>query len=200
MAKKKLYWRVNDKIHAPKVRFIDEKGKQIGILDRVKALDKAKKAGLDLVEIAPKAKPPVVRIIDFGKFKYREEKKLRKKRKGVKGGEVKEIRFSPFIGEADYKTRIGRIQEFLDEKDKIRVVVKFKGKQMGSKQFGYDLLKKVLSEFEDRVSVDMEPKFLGRHLMMVISPVTQGKRQDLPARLDAKQAHKAGVKGKNPTR
>lgn len=178
MRAKKAYWRVNEIIHAPKVRVIDEKGKQVGVLEKPKAQDLAKKAGLDLVEIAPKAKPPVVKIVDFGKFKYQEEKKLRKQKKGVKGGELKEIRFSPFIGKADYDTRIERIKEFLEEKDKVRVVVKFKGRQMGSKQFGYNLLKSVLAEFEDAISVDMEPKFLGRHLMMVISPVTKVKRQE----------------------
>ncbi len=157
------------------MRVIDTKGKQVGVMTVVKALDLAKKANLDLVEIAPKAKPPVVKIIDFGKFKYQEEKKLRKQKKKVKGGELKEIRFSPFIGEADYKTRIERIRQFLEVKDKVRVVVKFKGRQMGSKQFGYNLLKKVLKEFEDQVAVDMQPKFLGRHLVMIISPVAKIK-------------------------
>ena len=189
MRQGKLYWLANERIHAPKVRVIDAKGKQIGVLDIKKALELAKKAKLDLVEIAPKAVPPVAKIVDFGKFKYQEEKKLRKQRKVIRGGELKEIRFSPFIGESDYKTRIERIKEFLEENDKVKVVVKFKGRQMGSKQFGYDLLKRVLNQFEGNVSVDMEPKFLGRHLLMVISPSGKVKRQDLPA-------GKAGVKGK----
>lgn len=176
MARQKLYWRVNERIHAPSVRVIDEKEKQVGVLTKAEALELAKKAGLDLVEVAAKARPPVVRIINFGKFKYQEEKKLRKQKKGKKGGELKEVRFSPFIGKADYDTRIERMKEFLEEKDKIRVVVKFKGRQMGSKQFGYNLLKKVLDTFRDTVAVDMEPKFLGRHLMMVISPTTKTQK------------------------
>ena len=159
------------------MRVIDEKGNQIGILALNSALKKAQDLNLDLVEIAPLAKPPVVKIIEFGKFKYQEEKKQRREKKGVKGGGVKEIRFSPFIGKADYDIRIDRIKEFLADKDKVRVVVKFMGRQMGSKQFGYDLLQRVLGEFEGRVSIDMEPKFLGRHLVMVISPLIQGKRQ-----------------------
>ncbi|MFV1917772.1 MAG: translation initiation factor IF-3 [Patescibacteria group bacterium] len=178
MARYKQYWRANERIHAPKVRVIDEKGKQVGVLSQYKALEMAQKKGLDLVEIAPKAKPPVTKIINFGKFKYHEEKKLRRQRKGVKGGELKEVRFSPFIGRADYDTRIQRIKEFLEEKDKVRVVVKFKGRQMGSKQFGYNLLKRVLDIFDDQVSIDMEPKFLGRHLMMVISPTVKSKKQE----------------------
>lgn len=175
MKQGKLYWRANENIHAPKVRVIDAKGKQVGVLDINKARELSKKAKLDLVEIAPRAVPPVAKIIDFGKFKYQEEKKLRKQRKGVRGGELKEIRFSPFIGEADYLTRITRVKEFLEANDKVRVVVKFKGRQMGSKQFGYNLLKRVLSHFEGQVGIDMEPKFLGRHLVMVISPSMKGR-------------------------
>ena len=196
MRQAKLYWRANENIHAPKVRVIDEKGKQAGVLELSKAKELAKKANLDLVEIAPKATPPVVKIIEFGKFKYQEEKKLRKQRKGIRGGELKEIRFSPFIGEADYLTRIERIAEFLKENDKVRVVVKFKGRQMGSKQFGYDLLKRVLSHFENLVSIDMEPKFLGRHLVMVISPSSKSKNQVLTAK-EKKQTNDKNNKTQN---
>ena len=179
MKTKNIYWRINDRIHAPKERVIDEKGRQIGVLTIKDALNKAKDAQLDLVEIAPNTDPPVVKIIEFGKFKYQEEKKLRKQKKGVKGGDIKEIRFSPFIGEADYKTRIGRIKEFLEDKNKVRVVVKFKGREMGSKKFGYDVLQRILTHFEGKVALDMDAKFLGRHLVMVISPLVQGKRQEV---------------------
>lgn len=195
MARYKQYWRVNEGVHAPKVRVIDEKGKQLGVLTISKALNLSKKAGLDLVEIAPKAKPPVVKIVEFGKFKYQEGKKLKKQKKGKKGGELKEIRFSPFIGKADYDTRIDRIKGFLEEKDKVRVVVKFKGRQMGSKQFGYNLLRKVLDAFKDMVAIDMEPKFLGRHLMMVISPVGNIKKPD--KKKEAKEPNKKNAKTKN---
>ena len=175
MRRKKLYWRTNEQIHAPKVRVIDAKGKQIGILSRDEALDKAKKKELDLVEIAPKAKPPVVKIVDLGKFRYKEEKKLRAEKKRNKSGELKEIRFSPFIGVADYNTRFEKVKGFLEEKNKIKIVVKFKGRQMGSKQFGYKLLERLLDDLEGTVAIDMEPKFLGRHLIMVISPTTKKK-------------------------
>ena len=158
------------------MRVIDEKAKQIGILTIKEALDKAKVAQLDLVEIAPNTDPPVVKIIEFGKFKYQEDKKLRKQKKGAKGGEIKEIRFSPFIGEADYKTRIGRIKEFLEDKNKVRVVVKFKGREMGSKKFGYDVLQRILTHFEGKIALDMDAKFLGRHLVMVISPLVKSRR------------------------
>ncbi len=177
MSRKKLNWRINERIHAPKVRVIDAKGKQIGILSRNEALDKAKKEGLDLIEIAPFAKPPVTKIVDLGKFKYQEEKKQRAQKKKTKSAELKEIRFSPFIGEADYNTRFERIKEFLKEKHKIRLVVKFKGRQMGSKQFGYKLLDRILGELEGSIAIDMKPKFLGRHLVMVISPLSKEKAE-----------------------
>lgn len=174
---KKQYWRINEKIPSGDLRVIGADGKQIGVLNKDKALEKAKELGLDLIEIAPKAKPPVAKIIEFGKFKYQEEKKQKKAKKGIKTTELKEIRLSPFIADADYKTRICRINEFLDEGNKVRVVVKFKGRQMGSKQFGYDLLKKVLGNIEREINIDMEPKFIGRHLAMVISPMGKAKKK-----------------------
>jgi translation initiation factor IF-3 len=179
------------------VRVIDAKGKQIGVVDRNKALELAKKAKLDLVEIAPKARPPVVKIVDFGKFRYREEKKARAAKKKTKTGELKEIRFSPFIGEADYKTRIERVKEFLEDKDKVRIVVKFKGRQMGSKQYGYNLLKRVLGEFNNAVAIDMEPKFLGRHLMMVISPT--GKKTATPRKAQAQRSRQSSQRSPQKT-
>jgi translation initiation factor IF-3 len=152
------------------VRVLDEKGKQIGILTIAEALEKAQKLESDLIEIAPQAKPPVAKIIEFGKFRYQEEKSLKKQKSGVRGGDLKEIRFSPFIGEADYQTRLQRINEFLSDGHKVRPVVKFKGRQMGSKRFGYELLERLLKDVEGKINVDMEPKFIGRHLIMVISP------------------------------
>lgn len=177
MRRNKKYWRTNEQIRAPKVRVIGSGGKQIGVIDTSKALALAKKEGLDLVEIAPFAKPPVTRIVDIGKFKYEEEKKQKAQKKKTKTSELKEIRFSPFIGEADYNTRLIRIEEFLDDKNKVKVVVKFKGRQMGSKQFGYKLFKRLLDHLGDRVGVDMNPKFLGRHLIMIISPVAREKKK-----------------------
>lgn len=157
---------------------IGKDGKQLGVMTIAKAIDEARKLGLTLVEIAPTAKPPVTKIVDFGKFRYQEEKKLRKKEKGGKGGELKEIRFSPFIAENDYRVRFERIQEFLGEKNKVKVVVVFGGRQMGSKKFGYALLDKIVKELgEDNIAIDMIPKFFGRHLIMIISPRVGWKKE-----------------------
>jgi translation initiation factor IF-3 len=177
---KNKYWRTNEYIRSPKVRVIGSSGKQLGILDINKALALAKKEGLDLVEIAPNAKPPVTRIVEFGKFKYEEEKKQKAQKKKTKTSELKEMRFSPFIGDADYQTRLVRIREFLGEKNKVKVVVKFKGRQMGSKQYGYKVLDRLLGDLGERINIDMEPKFLGRHLVMVISPVSGEKKSKKP--------------------
>ncbi len=165
----KRNFRVNNEIRATQVRVINDKGEQIGIMDLGQALKKSAEEEKDLVEIAPKAKPPVVKIIELGKYMYLEEKRLRAQKKS-KASELKEIRFSPFIAEGDYQTRIKRLNEFLSDNNKVRVVVVFKSRQIGSKKFGYQLLERVLGEFNNTISVDMEPKFLGRHLAMVISP------------------------------
>lgn len=145
----------------------------IGELKKDEAVRKAHEEGLTLVEIAPNATPPVAKIVDFGKFKYAEEKKARAQAKGVKGGDVKEIRFSPFIAENDFKVRIERIKEFFAEKNKVRVVVVFTGPQMRVKHTGYQVINKIKAEFGDAVQIDMVPKFLGKHLVTVISPISK---------------------------
>ena len=165
-----ISYRINHQIKAPELRVVNSSGKQIGVLPTHEALKMALSEELTLIEVAPNAKPPVAKIVDLGKFKYDEEKKARKEKKGIKGGDTKEVRFSPFIGEHDYKTRLAKVEEFLGDKDKVRLVVQFTRRQLGSKQFGYDLLAKINSGFGDKINIDMQPKFLGRSLLMVISP------------------------------
>lgn len=169
---KKNFWLLNEAIRAPKLRVITADGKQLGVMGRDEALEKAKELNVDLVEIAAMAKPPVVKLIDFGKFKYQEEKRARREAKKTKSSELKEIRFSPFIAENDYNTRLERVKEFLEEKNKVKIVVVFMGRQMGSKKFGYNLIERIMRDLGENVAVDMKPKFLGRHLMTIVSPVT----------------------------
>lgn len=169
------------------MRVIGEGGKQVGVVTIKKALELAKKAKSDLVEIAPKAKPPVVKITEYGKFKYDQEKKLRKEKKRSKPLDLKEVRLSPFIGEHDFNTRFERIKEFLQEKHKVRVVVKFKGRQMGSKKYGYELMSKVLGKVGENITVDMQPKFIGRHLTMVISPTTRSVKNEQKDKKETKK-------------
>jgi len=155
-------------------------------LGKDEAIRKAKELGLTLIEIAPTAVPPVAKIADFGKFKYAEEKKLRAQQKKVKGGEVKEIRFSPFIADNDFKIRVERIKEFFAEKNKVRVVVVFTGPQMRVKQRGYDVISKIKAEFGEGVAIDMIPKFLGKHLVTVISPISKKSAKIQPAKKETK--------------
>jgi translation initiation factor IF-3 len=143
----------------------------VGILSKSEAISEAKKAGVDLIEIAPNATPPVAKIIELGKFLYIEEKRAREQKKKGKRAELKEIRFSPFIAEGDYLTRVKKIDNFLADGHKVRIVVVFKGRHMESRPRGYELLKEVLLSLSQEVNTDMEPKFLGRHLAMVVSPL-----------------------------
>lgn len=181
MGKQNLFWRTDYQIRAPSLRVIDSEGKQLGVLTKDEALKRAKEANLTLVEVAPNADPPVAKIVDFGKFKYAEEKKARAQAKGVKGGEVKEIRFSPFIAENDFKTRIGRIREFFEDKNKVKVVVVFRGPQMRVKHVGYDVINRIKAEFGDNIITDMEPKFLGKYLVTVLS-YAKSKKQEIPTK------------------
>ncbi len=171
MKKPIFNYRVNHQIRASELRVIASDGKQLGVLKLGEALAAAREQDLDLIEIAPTAKPPVAKITELGKFRYQEEKKLRKERKKSKASELKEIRLSPFIAEHDFENRIDRINEFLAEKNKVRVVVVFTGRQLNSKSFGYEVLGRVNKRLDGKIAIDMEPKFFGRHLAMVISPV-----------------------------
>lgn len=186
MGKSNLFWRTDFSIRAPSLRVIDSEGKLIGVLGRDEAVKQAHDAGLTLVEIAPSATPPVAKIVDFGKFKYAEEKKARAQAKKVKGGEVKEIRFSPFIAENDFNVRIERIREFFEDKNKVKVVVVFKGPQMRVKHVGYQVINKIKAVFGDSIITDMEPKFLGKHLVTVISPVNKERSGKLKIQKETK--------------
>jgi translation initiation factor IF-3 len=173
------YWRLNERIPATTLRVLDSEGKQIGVISKDEAIKLAKDGGVDLVEIAPNAEPPVAKIIEFSKFKYQEEKKLKEAQKKSKPSDIKELRFTPFIGEGDYQTRLRRMDEFLKDKNKVKLAVYFKIKQLGSKQFGYNIFTRILKDLGDGINIDMKPKFLGRNLLMIISPTnTYGKTKN----------------------
>lgn len=184
MKANKLNWRINNFIRANELRVIDSDGKQLGVLSFADALKKAVDEGLDLVEIAPKANPPVAKIIEFGKFKYQEDKKAKKEKKGVAPSDIKEIRFSPFIADHDFTNRLERIKEFLGDRHKVRLVVKFGGRQMGSKNFGYKVIDRVITDLGIEINVDSPPKFLGRRLISVISPKSKSKNSSQAAESD----------------
>ena len=175
------HYRINYQIISPTVRLLDEEGKQIGVVSKLQALQKAKEEGLDVVEIAPNAKPPVVKLIDFKKFKYQEAKRERESKKTQKNVGVKEIRLRPFIGAHDLETRFSKTREFLKGGNQVKINVLFKGREITRKEFGFDVLKKFIGKLENTKTV-REPHFEGRVLSATVAP---GKKQDLkkPAKL-----------------
>ncbi len=161
---------INQFIKATELRVVDESGKQIGVMTKSEALNIAGERGLDLVEIAPMAKPPVAKVIDFKKYKYLEAKKEREGKSASGKVEIKEIRFSPFIGQGDMDTRLERIKDILDGGDRVKIVVKFTGRQITKVEFGHDLIKKILSQLEGIASADGTAKLQGKQLFLIINP------------------------------
>jgi translation initiation factor IF-3 len=149
---------------------LDTDGKQIGILSKFEALEKARSQELDLVEIAPMAKPPVAKIIDFKKFLYQEEKKKREEKKKAKTSETKEIRLGPFMSDNDLGVMVKRAREFLEAGDKVRMVVSFAGRQITHPEFGHRILDKALESLADISKVDRERHLEGKKLIILISP------------------------------
>jgi translation initiation factor IF-3 len=149
---------------------VDEKGNQFGVIPIGEALFKARQQGIDLVEVAPNAKPPVCKLIDFKKFKYQEDKKEREgKKKGTKQ-ETKEIRFTPFIAENDFNIRINKAKEFLKDKNRVKLTVKFVGRQLSRKEFGYKLLEKAMESLKEYGKPTDKPKWQGRLLTVSMKP------------------------------
>ena len=164
------FYRINYQITAAEVRLIDEKGSQIGIKEKVEALKLAQSENKDLVEIGPNARPPVVKIIDFKKFKYLEAKKERESKKKTKNVSVKEVRFSPFIGEHDFLTRIGQAQEFLKDGNQLKITVPFRGREITKKEFGQKIIAKAIEKLSPVAKVIKQPYFEGRVLGSILVP------------------------------
>ncbi len=171
------FYRVNERIFAPTLRVLDTDGKQIGILSKFEALDKARSQELDLVEVAPMAKPPVAKIIDFKKFLYQEEKKKREEKKKAKSSETKEIRLGPFMSDNDLGVMIRRARDFLEAGDKVRLVVTFSGRQITHPEFGHRILDKVLADLSNTSKLDRERRLEGKKLIALVSPDKKGAVQ-----------------------
>lgn len=175
---KKKFYRLNQYITADKVRIVDEKGKQIGVLALGEALQQARQKGLDLVEVAPKAQPPVCKIIDFKKFKFLERKKEKQEKKKNKKIELKEIRLSPFMADNDFNYRIKKAEKFLKQGHKVRLSLLFKGRTITKKSFGYDILNKGTTQLASYSVVDFAPKMTGRKLETTLSPIKTRRKKD----------------------
>jgi len=163
--------RVNERIRVPEVRVIDEKGENLGVLGTEKAISTAKERGLDLVEVAPQANPPVCKIVDFGKYYYQQEKRERKQQHRSK---LKEIKFTIKIGEHDFQTKLNRVREFLSHGDMVRVSIFFRGREIIHASKGHELLRRVEEEVKDIARVEGQPLAKGKILQMMVVPSQQG--------------------------
>jgi translation initiation factor IF-3 len=152
------------------LRVLDSLGKQIGVLPKDEALKRARAQGVDLVEVAPRANPPVARIINYNKFLYQQEKKKREEKKKAKISETKEIRLGPFMDDHDLSVRVRRGREFLEDNDKVRLVLKFIGRQIIHPEFGQEVMGRVIKELSDFSKVEREPHFEGKQLISIITP------------------------------
>ncbi|MEL6689402.1 MAG: translation initiation factor IF-3 [Pseudomonadota bacterium] len=163
--------RVNDRIRAPELRLIDENGDNVGVVSPSRALQMAEDAGLDLVEISPNANPPVAKIMDFGKFKYEQQKRESEARKKQKTIEVKEVKFRPNTDTHDYDVKMRNVFKFLENGDKVKVTLRFRGREMAHQELGRDLLLRVAEDTKEHGKVENMPKMEGRQMIMMIGPL-----------------------------
>ena len=168
------YARVNQKIRALKVRLVDEEGNQLGVVGISDAIEKAMDRGLDLVEVAPNNDPPVCRIMDYSKYKYEQEKKKKLAKKKQHVTHMKEVRFKIRIEEHDYQVKLKRIKEFLEDKDKVRVSLRFRGREMAHQELGKELLDRIAADVAALGEMESRPKMMGKTLSMTINPKTSG--------------------------
>ncbi|MEL6610405.1 MAG: translation initiation factor IF-3 [Pseudomonadota bacterium] len=163
--------RVNDRIRAPEIRLIGAEGENIGVVTPARAMDLADDAGLDLVEISPNANPPVCKIMDFGKFKYEQQKRESEARKKQKTIEVKEVKFRPNTDTHDYDVKMRNVYKFLENGDKVKVTLRFRGREMAHQELGRDLLLRVAEDTKEHGKVENMPKMEGRQMIMLIGPL-----------------------------
>ncbi|RJQ61473.1 MAG: translation initiation factor IF-3 [Desulfobacteraceae bacterium] len=162
--------KINEEIRAHEVRVIDPEGNQLGILQLHQALASARDFGLDLVEVSPNANPPVCKIMDYGRFRYEQTKKQQEAKKKQTTFQVKEIKLRPKTGEHDLQVKIGHIKKFLGKKDKVKVTVVFRGREVSLAQMGRELLSQIVSETSELSAVEQEPRFEGRTMIMILTP------------------------------
>ncbi|GBD10666.1 Translation initiation factor IF-3 [bacterium HR23] len=179
--------RINEQIRVREVRVISDTGEQLGIMPTRQALELARERGLDLVEVAPQAVPPVCRLMDYGKFRYQQAKREREARKAQKEIEISEIRLRPRIAEHDLQAKLRRIREFLDDGDKVKLTVMFRGRELGRPEQGLNLLKNIVEQVKDLAKIETPPALEGRFLTLVLAPLP--KKEARPAKPAREMAH-----------
>ncbi|MDK8624943.1 translation initiation factor IF-3 [Corynebacterium appendicis] len=168
--------RINERIRVPEVRLVGPSGEQVGIVRTDDARQLAYEADLDLVEVAPKAKPPVCKIMDYGKYKYEQAQKARESRKNQQQTVVKEQKFRPKIDEHDYQTKKSNVERFLEKGNKVKVTIMFRGREQSRPELGYRLLERLAEDIQEIGQVESRPKQDGRNMTMVLGPVRKGKK------------------------
>lgn len=180
--------RVNERIRAREVRVIDgATQEQLGVMRTDQAIKLARSRGLDLVEIAPKAAPPVCRIVDYGKFRYDLSKQEKDRKHGGGGGRVKEIKFRVNTDEHDYITKLRRAEDFLEKGNKLKIHLQFRGREMAHQELGIEVMKRVRGDLAGMAQVDMEPRIVGRAASMTLSPLPANKRKRSTARSEREE-------------
>lgn len=159
---------MNGSIQAQQLRVIDEAGKQLGVLSKQEALALAAEQGLDLVEISPDAKPPVAKIVDWGKFNYQRTKQQQKNKKTAKALEMKQMRFGLKIGDHDLEIKMNKVRKFLEAGHKVKLTIFYRGRELAHKEIGFKLADKVINDFGDTIVVDQAPQFAGKQLNFVV--------------------------------
>ena len=162
--------RVNEEIRVPQVRLIDDQGEMQGIMSTRDALMRAFSVGLDLLEISPNAEPPVVKILDYGKFKYEQQKKKNEARKKQKVIEIKEVKVRPNIDENDYQVKMRAMKMFIDDGDKVKVTLRFRGREMAHQDLGVKVLERIRGDMDELAKVEQMPRLENRQMVMVLSP------------------------------
>jgi translation initiation factor IF-3 len=190
--------RTNERIRVPEVRLIDEEGNQIGVMRTDQALRYAQDRELDLVEVAPEARPPVVRVLDYSKYKYEQAQKQKQARKRQQNINVREIKFRPKIAAHDYATKKGHVERFLRHKDKVKVTIMFRGREVTHPERGQEILDRLASELSELAIVEQRPQQDGRNMTMMLGPsraVLAGQLDEPAANGDAPPAEQADTGG-----
>lgn len=180
--------RINDRIRVPEVRLVGPKGEQIGVVPVAKALRLAQEADLDLVEVAPNSKPPVAKLMDYGKFKYENAQKARESRRNQSNTVIKEMKLRPKIDGHDYETKKGHVVRFLRGGDKVKITIMFRGREQSRPELGFNLLRRLAEDVSDDGVVEQSPKQEGRNMHMVLSPTR--KKSDARADHEVERARK----------
>ena len=162
--------RINYQINSPQIRLIDAKGGMVGIVSAKEGIRLAEASGLDLVEISPHAEPPVCKVMDYGKYKYEAQKKAAEQRKKQKVIVVKEIKLRPTIDKHDLEVKMRAVHKFIEEGDKVKFTLKFRGREIAHQELGYKLLDQVQAELTETVKIEMHPRMEGKQMVMMIAP------------------------------